>query len=111
MWTRRWPTRGPAGALQPDLPILLDLPPAEGLGRRARSGDRLESEPTEFHQRVRAGFLTRAQADPERYLILDGRKDPGELSREIQSRVRDLLPDPVPLTAEEITGSFPAVRD
>ena len=103
----KWAT----GGLQPELTILLDLPPAEGLGRRARSGDRLESEPTEFHQRVRAGFLTRAQADPERYLILDGRKDPGELSREIQSRVRDLLPDPVPLTAEEITGSFPAVRD
>jgi dTMP kinase len=103
----KWAT----GGLQPDLTILLDLPPAEGLGRRARSGDRLESEPTEFHLRVRAGFLTRAEADPERYLVLDGRKDPGELSREIQSRVRDLLPDPVPLTAEEITGSFPAVRD
>ena len=103
----RWAT----GGLQPDLTILLDLPPAEGLGRRARSGDRLESEPTEFHQRVRAGFLARAQADPGRYLVLDGRKEPGELSREIQSRVRDLLPDPVPVTAEEITGSFPAVRD
>jgi dTMP kinase len=99
------------GGLQPDLTILLDLPPAEGLGRRARSGDRLESEPTEFHQRVRGGFLARAEADPGRYLVLDGRKEPGELSREIQSRVRDLLPDPVPMMAEEITGSFPAVRD
>ena len=99
------------GGLMPDLTILLDLPPAEGLGRRARSADRLESEPAEFHQRVRSGFLARAHADPGRYLVLDGRLDPGELSREIQSRVRDLLPDPVPLTAEEITGSFPAVRD
>ncbi|HEY6479007.1 MAG TPA: dTMP kinase [Streptosporangiaceae bacterium] len=103
----RWAT----GGLQPDLTILLDLPPADGLGRRARSGDRLESEPTEFHQRVRAGFLARAQADPARYLVLDARQEPGELSREIQSRVRDLLPDPVPTMAEEITGSFPAVRD
>jgi dTMP kinase len=103
----RWAT----GGLQPDLTILLDLPPADGLGRRARSGDRLESEPTEFHQRVRAGFLARAQADPGRYLVLDARREPGELSREIQSRVRDLLPDPVPTMAEEITGSFPAVRD
>ena len=56
-------------------------------------------------------FLARAEADPGRYLVLDGRKEPGELSREIQSRVRDLLPDPVPMMAEEITGSFPAVRD
>jgi dTMP kinase len=103
----RWAT----GGLQPDLTILLDLPPADGLGRRARSGDRLESEPTEFHQRVRAGFLARAKTDPGRYLVLDARQEPGELSREIQSRVRDLLPDPVPTMAEEITGSFPAVRD
>jgi dTMP kinase len=99
------------GGLMPDLTILLDLPSAEGLGRRARSADRLEAEPAEFHHRVRNGFLSRAQADPDRYLVLDGRKDPGELSREIQSRVRDLLPDPVPMTAEEITGSFPAIRD
>ncbi|MGH3276192.1 MAG: dTMP kinase [Streptosporangiaceae bacterium] len=99
------------GGLKPDLTILLDLPPEEGLSRRARSGDRLEAEPAEFHERVRSGFLARAQADPDHYLVLDGRKDPGEISREIQSSVRDLLPDPVPQTAEETTGSFPAVRD
>ena len=50
----------------------------------------------EFHQRVRAGFLALAQADPERYLVLDATRPPGELSREIQAAVRDLLPDPVP---------------
>jgi dTMP kinase len=99
------------GGLVPELTILLDLSPAEGLGRRARSGDRLESEPNEFHQRVRNGFLTRAQADPGRYLVLDARRDPGDISREIQLRVRELLPDPVPMAAEEITGSFPAIRD
>jgi dTMP kinase len=99
------------GGLLPDLTILLDLPPADGLGRRASSADRLESEPAEFHQRVRAGFLGRAAADPSRYLVLDGTREPGELTREIQARVRDLLPDPVPMTAEETTGSFPAVRE
>jgi dTMP kinase len=99
------------GGLVPELTILLDLSPSEGLGRRARSADRLESEPAEFHQRVRNGFLARAQADPDRYLVLDARKDPGEISREIQVRVRGLLPDPVPMAAEEITGSIPVVRD
>jgi dTMP kinase len=103
----KWAT----GDLMPDLTVVLDLPPADGLGRRARSGDRLEAEPAEFHQRVRAGFLARAKTDPEHYLVLDATKDPGELSRQVQSRVRDLLPDPVPMTAEETTGSFPAVRD
>jgi dTMP kinase len=95
----------------PDLTIVLDLPPAAGLGRRERSADRLEAEPAEFHDRVRAGFLTLAGADPSRYLVLDAAREPFELSREIQGRIRGLLPDPVPVTAEETTGSFPAVRE
>jgi dTMP kinase len=103
----KWAT----GGLVPDLTILLDLPPAAGLGRRARSADRLEAEPAEFHQRVRAGFLALADAEPERYLVLDATRPAAELSREIRDKVRGLLPDPVPDTAEENTGSFPVVRD
>jgi dTMP kinase len=99
------------GGLKPDLTIILDLPAAAGLGRRARSADRLEAEPTQFHDRVRAGFLALADEEPARYLVLDATRDSFELSREIRGRVRDLLPDPVPDTAEETTGSFPAVRE
>jgi dTMP kinase len=95
----------------PDLTIVLDLPPAAGLGRRERSADRLEAEPADFHDRVRAGFLALAEAEPARYLVLDAAREPFELSREIQGRIRGLLPDPVPGTAEETTGSFPAVRE
>jgi dTMP kinase len=102
-----WATDG----LVPDLTILLDLPPATGLGRRVSSADRLESEPVEFHQRVRSAFRSRAAADPARYLVLDAARPEAEVSRDIQVRVRDLLPDPVPLAAEENTGSFPAVRE
>jgi len=99
------------GGLQPDLTILLDLLPAAGLGRRERSADRLEAEPAEFHQRVRAGFLALADAEPQRYLVLNANRPAAEISREIQDRIRPLLPDPVPLAAEENTGSFPAVRE
>jgi dTMP kinase len=99
------------GGLVPTLTILLDLPPAVGLSRRARSADRLEAEPAEFHERVRAAFLALARAEPARYLIVDATRPTAEISREIQDRVRGLLPDPVPLAAEEITGSFPAVRE
>ncbi len=99
------------GGLMPDLTILLDLSPVTGLGRRLSSADRLESEPVEFHHRVRSGFLSRAATDPGRYLVLDAIRPEAEVSREIQLRVRDLLPDPIPLAAEENTGSFPAVRD
>jgi dTMP kinase len=99
------------GGLEPSLTILLDLTPEAGLGRRERSADRLEAEPAEFHKRVRTGFLTLADADPHRYLVLDATRPAAEISREIQGRVRELLPDPVPFATEENTGSFPAVRD
>jgi dTMP kinase len=102
-----WATDG----LVPDLTILLDLPPLTGLGRRLSSADRLEAEPLEFHQRVRNGFLSLANADPARYLVLDAARPEAEISRDIQVRVRELLPDPVPQTAEDNTGSFPAVRE
>jgi dTMP kinase len=101
----RWATDG----LTPDLTILLDLPAEQGLQRRARSGDRLEAEPTEFHERVRAGFLAQAHAEPRRYLVLDASQPPEDITRQIRDRVRDQLPDPVPPAAEDNTGSFPAI--
>ena len=99
------------GGLVPDLTVLLDMPPAAGLGRRARSADRLEAEPLDFHERVRSGFLGLARAEPQRYLVLDASRPAAELSREIQERIRDMLPDPVPPMAEANTGSFPAIVD
>jgi dTMP kinase len=101
----KWAT----GGVEPDLTILLDLPPGVGLSRRARSADRLEAEPTDFHERVRDGFLALAAANPDRYLVLDASRSPAEITTAIQERVRDLLPDPVPPVAEDSTGSFPAI--
>ncbi len=99
------------GGLVPELTVLLDMPPAGGLGRRARSADRLEAEPLDFHERVRRGFLALAGAEPDRYLVLDASKSPEDVSRAIQERVRDMLPDPIPPMAEANTGSFPAIVD
>jgi dTMP kinase len=99
------------GGRTPDLTILLDMPPEAGLGRRARSADRLEAEPLEFHRRVRAGFLALARADPARYLVIDATRPAAEVSLEIKDRVRSILPDPVPHVAEANTGSFPAITD
>jgi dTMP kinase len=99
------------GGLMPDLTILLDMPPEAGLGRRARSADRLEAEPPEFHRRVRAGFLALAREDPPRYLVLDATRSVAEISSEIKDRIRQILPDPVPHATEANTGSFPAITD
>jgi dTMP kinase len=103
----KWAT----GGLIPDLTVVLDLSPITGLGRRLSSADRLEAEPVEFHQRVRDAFLRIAAAEPGRYLVVDAARPEVEVSREIQLRVRQVLPDPVPSATEENTGSFPAVRE
>jgi dTMP kinase len=103
----KWAT----GGLVPDLTVVLDLAPAIGLGRRLSSADRLESEPIDFHQRVRDSFLRLAAMEPNRYLVVDATRSELEVSREIQLRVREVLPDPIPSAAEDNTGSFPAVRE
>jgi len=99
------------GGRVPDLTILLDMDPIEGLQRRARSADRLEAEPADFHLRVRAGFLALAQAEPSRYLVLDANRPAEEITRDITERIRGMLPDPVPSVAEANTGDFPAIRE
>jgi dTMP kinase len=103
----RWATDGRT----PDLTILLDMDPIAGLNRRTRSADRLEAEPAEFHLRVRSGFLGLAAAEPDRYLVLDAARPPKDVTRDIQDRIRELLPDPVPHVAEAATGDFPAIRE
>jgi dTMP kinase len=85
----RWATQG----LQPDLTIVLDLPPEVGLARaRGRAvADRLESESLDFHQRVRRTFRALAEADPDRYLVLDARQAPDQIAAAIRVRVTELL--------------------
>ncbi|WP_240501790.1 dTMP kinase, partial [Streptomyces neyagawaensis] len=58
----RWATNG----LVPHLTVLLDVSPEAARERFTEAPDRLESEPAEFHERVRAGFLTLAAADAGR---------------------------------------------
>jgi dTMP kinase len=99
------------GGRTPDLTVLLDMDPMEGLARRTRSADRLEAEPAEFHNRVRSGFLALAKADPDRYLVVDATLPQDEITREISTRIRALLPDPVPAPSEASTATFPAIRD
>ncbi len=62
-------TRG----LAPDLTILLDVPPEIGLGRKkGASRNRFEASfDLAFHERVRAGFLELARAEPGRFRVVD----------------------------------------
>ena len=69
----------------PDLTLLFDLSPDAAHDRIARRGelDRIESEASEFHRRVREAYLRRAQDEPERIKVLSS-----EQSRDtVRSRV------------------------
>lgn len=120
--------------LKPDLTILLDLSPEEGMRRQQTAFDRFEKnrqekivvsgqgylfgptsgegsqreprtsayferavEPVDvmaFHQRVHQGYLELARKEPERWLTLDARLSPREVSRRIWQRVEPLLEKP-----------------
>ena len=101
-----WATRD----LVPDLTVLLDVRPEDGLSRLGGPADRIESESVEFHTRVRKGFRTLAEQAPDRYLVLDAREPQEKITREIQRRIRPLLPDPVDSSSEAVTGMIPVIR-
>jgi dTMP kinase len=81
---------------QPDLTLLLDAPVELGMTRaQARNGDagpdRFESERTEFFERVRQCYLTRAAREPARFRVIDARGARAEVERAVQAAVRPLL--------------------
>ncbi|MGW7789373.1 dTMP kinase [Streptomyces tricolor] len=84
----RWATNG----LVPHLTVLLDVSPETARERFTEAPDRLESEPAEFHARVRAGFLTLAASDPGRYLVVDAGQEPEAVTTVIRHRLDIVLP-------------------
>ncbi|HET7408560.1 MAG TPA: dTMP kinase, partial [Paracoccaceae bacterium] len=62
-----------AVGIQPGLTLLLDVPVEVGLQRAQGRGeaDRIESEDHGFFERVRAGYLARAEAAPGRFRVID----------------------------------------
>ncbi len=81
-----WATR----ELVPDLTVVLDIDPQVGLSRVERP-DRLESEPIDYHRRVRQAFLDIARDDAQRYLVLDATDSKDTIAATIRARVTELL--------------------
>ena len=69
------------GELRPDLVLVLDIDPEIGLQRIAARDDnnRLDAESRAFMQRVRAAYLARAAAAPERYRVIDAARPLAEV--------------------------------
>ena len=91
--------------MMPDLTIILDLDPAEGLRRAAsrrgegEGADRFEKETLAIHERRRAAFLAIAEREPHRCVVVDASQAPEVVEDAITEAVfAALAPEP----AEEI---------
>ena len=69
----------------PDLTLLFDITPEEGLKRIAsnasREVNRLDLEKLDFHHKVRDSFLLLAKRYPERYVVIDASKSREEVAK------------------------------
>ena len=79
----------------PDLTILFDIKPEEGLARIAansqREVNRLDVEKLAFHNKVRDSFHELAKRFPERFVIIDASKGPDEVFEESYKAIEDRL--------------------
>lgn len=77
------------GDLKPDLTVFFDLPIEDALLRttnRSTGGERknrMDKETAEFYERVRRAYLTIAEREPARFLVIDARGSIGEVHRRV----------------------------
>lgn len=81
------------GSLRPDLTLLLDVPLEVSMARIAetREKDRFEQETADFFTRVRAAYLQRAAAAPERYAVIDSNRERTAVSLSIEQALDTLF--------------------
>lgn len=81
------------GKLRPDLTLILDIPPQEGLKRANKRGalDRFEHEKIEFFERVRESYQIIAKRDPERCVVIDASQTLENVQASIKTALEGFL--------------------
>lgn len=81
------------GEVRPDHVILLDAPVEVGMARARHRGelDRFEQEAVSFFERIRATYLARAEAAPDRYHRVDASQALADVSRDVAELVHRLV--------------------
>jgi dTMP kinase len=84
--------------LKPDLTILVDIDVETSLARahernasQPHSETRMDEQPLEFHRRVYEAYHALARSEPERVKIVDGRRDPDSIERDVWALVAQAL--------------------
>jgi dTMP kinase len=83
-----------AAVLKPDLTFLLDVDVGVGMARARSRGaelDRIECEQLDFFERVRATYLARAAAEPQRFRHVDASQPPAVVRENVQAMLREWL--------------------
>jgi dTMP kinase len=83
--------------ITPDLTILLDLSVDAGFARISKRGqpDRMEKAGSEFHERVRQGFLEEARLDPKRIVVVDAERNQESIQEDIRRIVLERIKERV----------------
>jgi dTMP kinase len=96
--TLRMITQFATQALEPDITIYLDLDVKEGLNRKVAANtagqgewNRMDQLELTFHQRVRAGYLEMARAEPERWLVIEATTSVEDITQTICNRLEQVL--------------------
>lgn len=103
------------GETRPGLAILVDVPIEVGLERRNRGEkaqmtrfEDLSRHDAAFHERVRAGYLEMAAADPARWRVIDGNRPIEAIAPDVLGAALDFLatsePNVDPLRMNEQTA-------
>ncbi len=92
------------GDVVPSRTVVLDLDPAQALARAVGEAgpDRLEGEGVAFERRVREGFLSIAQAEPDRVRVVSALGTPAEVYARMAAQLADLVELP---TYEQVKGA------
>jgi len=87
-------------SLKPGLTLLFDLPAEAGLTRArdrisritgSRREDRFENEQTAFHRRIRAGYLSLARQEPDRFRLIDASRYIATVHQEVCEHLTSFL--------------------
>jgi dTMP kinase len=76
------------GGLLPNLTFLVEIDIDTALARVGDKGDRIERAEAAFWPRVEHAYRALAARFPERYVVVDGRRDIAEVAAEIRDHVR-----------------------
>lgn len=81
------------GGLKPDLTLLLDIDVEMGLRRRRKGGEwnRLDALDVAFYERVRQGYHSLAQEEPERWVIIDASQPFKQVQADLRQAVAGRL--------------------